>query len=305
MQRRTFLGSLAGGLLAAAPTAKTNVVMILADDLGWSDLACYGNPYVSTPNLDRLAREGARFTQAYAACPVCSPTRASILTGQYPVRTGVTDWIPGRPSDPRGPVITPRTATELRLDAVTVPKVLKPSGYKSASMGKWHLGGNGFLPTDQGFDVNIGGNASGSPPQSGKPYFGPFQLPNLTASATDFLPEMLTDAATTFIERNRSEALTDVPAARGVGGGVCDAGGDERMRDADLFFDGGSFGQHADDYECEREFVSAVRLLSIRGGDSGRDGGSDGGDGIPKCERRFRCKVYGAVAGFGIGVGLF
>lgn len=207
MQRRTFLGSLAGGLLAAAPTAKTNVVMILADDLGWSDLACYGNPYVSTPNLDRLAREGARFTQAYAACPVCSPTRASILTGQYPVRTGVTDWIPGRPSDPRGPVITPRTATELRLDAVTVPKVLKPSGYKSASMGKWHLGGNGFLPTDQGFDVNIGGNASGSPPQSGKPYFGPFQLPNLTASATDFLPELLTDAATTFIERNRSEAF--------------------------------------------------------------------------------------------------
>ena len=115
MLRRTFLGSLAGGLLAAPPANKTNILFILADDLGWRDLACYGNPYVATPNLDRLAREGGRFRQAYAACPVCSPTRASILTGKYPVRTGVTDWIPGRPSDPRGPVITPTTATELKL----------------------------------------------------------------------------------------------------------------------------------------------------------------------------------------------
>ena len=95
-------------------------LFILADDLGVRDLGCYGNSYYATPNLDRLAAQGARFTNAYAACPVCSPTRASILTGRYPVRTGVTDWIPGRPSDPNGPITTPRTATELRLQEVTL-----------------------------------------------------------------------------------------------------------------------------------------------------------------------------------------
>ena len=122
MQRRDFLATLAGGLLAseAAAQSKTNFVFILADDLGARDLGCYGNRYYATPNLDRLATQGARFTNAYAACPVCSPTRASILTGRYPVRTGVTDWIAGRPSDPKGPIITPRTATELRLDTSCV-----------------------------------------------------------------------------------------------------------------------------------------------------------------------------------------
>lgn len=197
---------MAAGLLsrAAATPPKTNFVLILADDLGWRDLACYGNPYVATPNLDRLASQGARFTQAYAACPVCSPTRASILTGRYPVNTGVTDWIPGRPSDPRGPINTPRTATELRLEETTIAESLKPAGYRSASIGKWHLGGDGFLPTDQGFDVNVGGNSSGSPPRSPKPYFGPFELPNLNAGPGDFLPEKLTQAAVDFIAQNRS-----------------------------------------------------------------------------------------------------
>ncbi len=204
MLRRTFLGSIAGGLVSAAASSKPNFVFILADDLGAHDLACYGNRHVSTPNLDRLAREGARFTNAYAACPVCSPTRASILTGRYPVRTGVTDWIPGRPSDPRGPITTPRTATELKLAETTLAESLKPAGYRSASVGKWHLGGEGFFPTDQGFDINIGGNSSGSPPRSPKPYFGPFDLPNLKAAPGEFLPELLTRAATGFIEQNRS-----------------------------------------------------------------------------------------------------
>lgn len=204
MLRRSFLGSLAGGLLSAAAPSKTNFVLILADDLGSHDLSCYGNRYVSTPNLDRMAREGARFTQAYAACPVCSPTRASIMTGRYPVNTGVTDWIPGRQSDPRGPITTPRTATELKLAETTVAESLKPAGYRSAAVGKWHLGGDGFSPTDQGFDLNVGGNSSGSPPRSPKPYFGPFDLPNLKAGPGEFLTERLTQAATGFIEQNRS-----------------------------------------------------------------------------------------------------
>ncbi len=203
MKRRTFLSSLAGGALAARSAAQQpNFVFILADDFGWRDLACYGNPYFSTPNLDKLAAQGARFTNAYAACPVCSPTRASILTGRYPVRTGVTDWIPGRASHEKGPIVTPRTATELKLSEITMAERLKTAGYRSAAVGKWHLGGTGFLPTDQGFDVNIGGNHSGSPPKSPKPYFGPWDLPNLPGAAGDFLTERLAQEACGFIRQN-------------------------------------------------------------------------------------------------------
>jgi arylsulfatase A-like enzyme len=206
MQRRSFLAAMGGSVLGARAQAraKTNFVFILADDLGWRDVGCYGNPYHSTPSLDRLAREGARFTQAYAACPVCSPTRASILTGRYPVRTGVTDWIPGRKPHDRGPVTTPITATELKLSETTIAERLKPAGYRSASIGKWHLGGEGFSPTDQGFDLNAGGNHSGSPPRTAKPYFGPFELPGLKAAQGEFLTAKLTEAAVSFIEQNKA-----------------------------------------------------------------------------------------------------
>jgi arylsulfatase A-like enzyme len=206
MHRRAFLAGLAGGAFSirAKEAPATNFVVILADDFGWRDLACYGNPYFSTPNINRLASEGARFTNAYAACPVCSPTRASILTGKYPARTGVTDWIPGRQSDPRGPITTPHTANELKLSDTTIAERLKPAGYRSASIGKWHLGGQGYLPTDQGFDVNIGGNQSGSPPRSPKPYFGPFELPNLKAEPGEFLTDKLTEAAEAFIEQSKA-----------------------------------------------------------------------------------------------------
>lgn len=204
MDRRGFLTTLAGGLLTAAPKQKTNFVFILADDLGGRDIGCYGNSNVSTPNLDRLASEGAKFTNAYAACPVCSPTRASILSGRYPVRTGVTDWITGRPSHERGPIITPRTATELKLSEETIAERLKAGGYRSASVGKWHLGGEGFSPLQQGFDVNIGGTHSGSPPRGPRPYFGPFELPGLSGGEGDFLTEKLTQGAAGFIEQNRA-----------------------------------------------------------------------------------------------------
>lgn len=203
MNRRNFLAGFAGALAAGAFAAgRTNFVFILADDFGWRDLACYGNRYFATPHIDRLAAQGARFTNAYAACPVCSPTRASIVTGRYPVRTGVTDWIAGRPSHEKGPIVTPRTATELKLAETTLAERLKPAGYRSAAVGKWHLGGPGFWPTDQGFDVNIGGNHSGSPPRSPKPYFGPFELPNLKAGPGEFLTEKLTQAAAGFIRQN-------------------------------------------------------------------------------------------------------
>lgn len=206
MHRRAFLAGLAGGALSirALAAARTNFVFILADDFGWRDLGCYGNPYFATPNIDQLASQGARFTNAYAACPVCSPTRASIMTGKYPVRTGVTDWIPGRQSDPKGPIVTPHTANELKLAETTIAERLKPAGYRSASVGKWHLGGEGYLPTDQGFDMNIGGSASGSPPRTAKPYFGPADLPNLKLGPGEFLTEKLTQASEGFIGQNQA-----------------------------------------------------------------------------------------------------
>jgi arylsulfatase A len=204
IDRRAFLAASCGALLEAQPaTSKPNFVFILADDLGWRDLACYGNEHHSTPHIDRLAAEGARFTHAYAASPVCSPTRASILTGRWPSRTGITDWIPGRPSPERGPLRTPATARQLKLEETTLAEALLQAGYRTACIGKWHLGGQGFLPGDQGFGLNIGGTESGSPPRSPRPYFGPFELPGLKAGEGEFLTEKLTNEAVRFIEQNR------------------------------------------------------------------------------------------------------
>lgn len=113
MNRRHFLAGLVSLRVFGRDGAKPNFVFILADDFGWRDLGCYDNEFFATPNLDKLAAQGARFTNAYAACLVCSPTRASILTGKYPVRTGVTKLDSGRASSNKGPIITTRTATEL------------------------------------------------------------------------------------------------------------------------------------------------------------------------------------------------
>lgn len=204
LDRRRFLAAAGCGMIhAQAPVRRPDIVFILADDLGWRDAACYGNEFHATPHIDRLASEGARFTHAYAAAPVCSPTRASILTGRWPARTGVTDWIPGRQPPARGPLITPPTARQLRLEETTLAEALRQAGYRTANIGKWHLGGPGFLPGDQGFDLNIAGTESGSPPRSPRPYFGPFELPGMKAAQDEFLTAKLTDEAVRFIEQNR------------------------------------------------------------------------------------------------------
>jgi len=209
ISRRGFIASLAASA-SAAPARKPNIVLLLLDDLGWRDFGCYGSTIYETPSVDRLASEGVRFTDAYAACPVCSPTRASIMTGKYPARLHLTDWIAGRKQWPAARVLTPQFEQQLPLRETTIAEALKPLGYRTASIGKWHLGGDGFHPENQGFDVNIAGNHRGSPAS----YFGPFDMPNLKGGTKDdYLTEKLTGAAEKFIEEsaNRSPFFLYLP----------------------------------------------------------------------------------------------
>jgi arylsulfatase A len=201
MERRQFLSVLGGAAAAVAQNRPPlNFIFILVDDWGWADLGCYGSKSYDTPNIDRLAAQGMRFTDAYAACPVCSPTRASVLTGKYPARLHLTDWIPGRKQWPTAKLLVPAFRQELPLEEVTLAEALKPAGYVSASIGKWHLGGDGFSPKEQGFDRNVGGTARGSPAT----YFGPFDLPGLAGGPPgEYLTDRLTLEAEKFIEQNR------------------------------------------------------------------------------------------------------
>jgi arylsulfatase A len=184
---------------AAAAAELPNVVVIVIDDLGWADISPYGKGLAKTPNLQRLASRGMRFTQGYAACPVCSPTRAALLTGRYPARLHLTDWLPGRPESSAKKLRRPVIRQELPLEEITLAEALRPAGYVSASIGKWHLGGPPFWPEHQGFDVNIGGTATGSPPGG---YFQ-FKTPNLSArDSREYLTDRLTDEAVKFIDKN-------------------------------------------------------------------------------------------------------
>ena len=160
-----------------------NVVFILADDLGVNDLGCYGRTEHHTPNLDRLAKNGVRFSAAYAACPVCSPTRASILTGKAPARLHLTTFLPGRADAPSQKLLHPKISLHLPLDETTLAERLKGLGYATACVGKWHLGGAGFGPEKQGFDVVHAGKANTAPSvdEGGKGEF------DLTAKAIDFV----------------------------------------------------------------------------------------------------------------------
>ncbi|MBX6314651.1 MAG: sulfatase [Isosphaeraceae bacterium] len=206
MDRRLLLFALLLALCAdSTATAvendrRPNIILILADDLGWADLGCYGSTFHETPNLDRLARRGMRFTQGYAACPVCSPTRASILTGRYPARLHLTDWLPGRSDRPSQKLLRPPIRQQLPLEEITIAEALRPRGYVSASIGKWHLGGEPFWPEHQGFDLNRGGTQTGSPPGG---YFR-FQTPSLSArDDQEYLTDRLTEEAERFIEQNQ------------------------------------------------------------------------------------------------------
>jgi arylsulfatase A-like enzyme len=165
------------------PSEKPNVVLILADDLGINDPACYGREDHHTPNLDQLARDGIRFTNAYAACPVCSPTRAALMTGLAPARLHLTTFLPGRSDCVAQKLLHPKIEQCLPTDVKTLPQYLKALGYATGCFGKWHLGGKGHLPTDHGFDFYFAGQAATKPSdtEGGKGEFG------LTASAIHFI----------------------------------------------------------------------------------------------------------------------
>lgn len=215
MDRRGFLKALGlgaaavvvpGGLAVARRVStpdrsRPNFVFFLIDDMGWTDLGCYGSRFYETPNIDRLARQGMRFTDAYAACPVCSPTRGSIVAGKYPARLGITQWI-GGPNEP--------TAYRhyLPLEDVTIAEALKEAGYATAFVGKWHLGSKDYYPQHQGFDVNIGGDSSGAPPT----YFWPYKRNNRALDELppggeegEYLTDRLTDESIKFLEANRDK----------------------------------------------------------------------------------------------------
>lgn len=216
MNRRDFLKKCAGvaGAFVLSNRAvqfslgtPPNFVFILVDDLGWRDVGYYvgygynGSTYYETPNINRLARQGMRFTDAYAACPVCSPTRASIMAGKYPARMHLTDWIHGH-EDPDAKLIIPDWTHYMSTEEVTIAEALKAAGYATGHIGKWHLGDDpSYWPENQGFDVNIGGWKPGYP--SGG-YFSPYDNPTLPDGPED---EYLTDRegmeAEKFIEQNK------------------------------------------------------------------------------------------------------
>jgi arylsulfatase A-like enzyme len=218
MNRRNFLGAAAMGALLTScagltppPTAKIrkpkqNFLFILVDDLGWRDLGCFGSSFYETPHIDRLAREGMRFTDAYAACPVCSPTRASIMTGKYPARMATTDWF-GAPQPETAhqhktgtkPLLPAPYVDQLPRDEITIAEALKMSGYNTFFTGKWHLGGKDHYPEDQGFEHNRGGFEKGSP----KSYFSPYNNPKLKDGPEgEHLPDRLARESVGFLEDN-------------------------------------------------------------------------------------------------------
>ncbi|HZK81334.1 MAG TPA: sulfatase-like hydrolase/transferase, partial [Humisphaera sp.] len=186
----------AGEVGAAAPVRKPNIIFILIDDMGWRDLGCCGSTFYETPNIDRLAAGGMRFTQAYAAAPVCSPTRASIMTGKYPARVGVTDWIGAKSA---GRLLDAPYIHHLPLTEVSLAKALKQAGYQTWHLGKWHLGERNFYPDRHGFDVNVGGCELGHQPS----YFSPYRIPTLKDGPKgEFLTDRLTDEAIALIEKS-------------------------------------------------------------------------------------------------------
>jgi len=206
-----FLGPclfLPGVVFGGEKAKPLNVVFFLVDDLGWADVACFGSTFYETPNIDRLAAEGVRFLDAYAACQVCSPTRAAIQTGKWPQRVAITDYI-GAPQPEtwkRNTRLLPASyETALPLSEITLAELVKQRGYATFFAGKWHLGPEGFWPENQGYDINMGGIDRGGP-YGGNKYFSPYGNPRLPDGPPgEHLPDRLARETAKFIEEHRDQ----------------------------------------------------------------------------------------------------
>ncbi len=198
-----LLAALMGAPLKARPP---NVIVILVDDWGTTDLGCYGSKLYETPNIDRLASDGVRFATGYSACTVCSPTRAALMTGKYPARLHLTDWIAGH-GRPHAKLRIPEWTKFMKHEEVTLAEQFKAAGYATASIGKWHLtpaleqGDDAYYPERHGFDINVGGYHRGQPPS----YFSPYKIPTLKEGPDgEFLTDREAAEAAKFIEANRT-----------------------------------------------------------------------------------------------------
>ena len=199
------------GVCAVDAKSKTrpNILFILADDLGWKDLSNEGSTYYESPNIDRIAREGMKFTRGYAACQVCSPSRASIMTGKYPTNHGITTWIGDRAGEAwrstrrNDTHLPPEYDRKLRASEITLAEALREQGYKTFYAGKWHIGGKGSWPEDHGFDINKGGWDVGSPHGG---FFSPWKNPTLESGPPgESLPIRLGNETAKFIEEHKDK----------------------------------------------------------------------------------------------------
>ncbi len=182
---------------------KMNVIFYLVDDLGWADLGYEGSSFYETPHIDSFAKVAVRFDQAYAACHVCSPTRASILTGQYPARLHLTDWLPGRKDFPFQKLKNVKSDQHLPYGGKTLPAVLKENGYRTAIYGKWHLGEDSNSTMRQGFDVHVPDYNKGWPNGS---YFSPYDMKGLEGGVNgEYLTDRLTTEALKWVEKNKDQ----------------------------------------------------------------------------------------------------
>jgi len=195
------------GVNKKKPKGKPNVILIVVDDMGWTDLTTYGSDFYQTPNIDKLAQSGIKFTDSYATCTVCSPTRASLMTGKYPARLHLTDWIAGH-KRPYAPLMVPNWTQYLVPEEHTLAETFKDNDYKTYHVGKWHLGDEEKdWPEHHGFDKNIAGFKAGSPKaHRGGGYFSPYNNPRLEDGKDgEYLTERLTDEVTQIIEENKKQ----------------------------------------------------------------------------------------------------
>ena len=186
--------------LHAEKKPKPNIVFFLVDDLGWSDVACFGSSFYETPHIDRLAKEGVKFTSGYAACHVCSPTRASILTGKYPATMNLTEWLNGRSDRPYQVLLNPDKVMALDPKEITLAEVLRKEGYATALFGKWHLGRD-TSPTGHGFDLHVPHSVNSNLGRRG--FYNPKKIPGLDGG--EYVTDRLAELAANYIDDNKDK----------------------------------------------------------------------------------------------------